>query len=180
MHQCDDNKSTARQFARLWVKAQPVVAAYLFAAIQNRTDADDVLQDIVQAALEDFDSFDAGASFIGWVLGIARFRILNYYRSKRRERLVFGDQALLLLAQAHEQLEPGIQQHRDALKACLGQLPAKQRNMLNLRYGDDLDNHQIAGQMSMSTNAVAIALHRIRQALSRCIQLRIEKEAGHG
>lgn len=175
-----DAKNEAREFTRQWVKAQPVVAAYVFSAVRDRVDAEDVLQTVATAALEDFSRYDPAASFIGWALGIARFRVLNYFRTRRRDRLVFGDHALLLLAEAHEQMLADAEPHRDALKDCLQTLPDRQRDMLMLRYREDLDNDRIASRLDMTANAVAIALHRIRQALARCIRTKLDREASHG
>lgn len=170
----------SRRFTRLWVGAQPIVSAYVYSSIRNRADAEDVLQTIAGSALEDFASYDDSGSFTAWVMGIARYRILNHYRSRSRDRHVFGEQAIARLAEAHQQLEGLVDPYRDALELCLDQLPQRQRKMLSHRYHDDLSAQQIAEHVGITANAVTVTLHRIRQALARCIQSRMAAERHRG
>ena len=58
-------------FTRQWVSAQPVVTSFLFAAVRNAHDAEDLLQEVAAAALGDFGAFDSSRPFLPWVLGIA-------------------------------------------------------------------------------------------------------------
>ncbi|MBI1370257.1 MAG: sigma-70 family RNA polymerase sigma factor [Planctomycetes bacterium] len=170
----------ARQFTRLWVGAQPVVAAYVFAAVRQRADAEDVLQTVAEAALEDFDKYDPAASFTGWALGIARYRVLNHHRNHKRDRHVFCEHTLDLLAASHQAAEPLAESHRQALAQCLKSIPRRQHAMLMQRYRDDQSMAQIGERRGMSANAVAIGLHRIRQALAQCIRAKLQSEARHG
>jgi RNA polymerase sigma-70 factor (ECF subfamily) len=156
-----------------------VVAAYLFAAIRSRPDAEDVLQDVAAAAYERLDRYDPNLSFTGWVLGIARYAVLDHHRSARRDRHVFGEQALQVLAETHQRAEAGYGPRSEALEQCLKMLPRRQHATLMLRYRDNLKVSEIGRQLDTSANAVAIMLHRIRQSLSDCVTRRLDSEATH-
>jgi len=179
-HETEHSMADSRRFTRLWVGAQPIVSAFVYSSIRNRTDAEDVLQTVAGAALEDFSKYDGSGSFTAWIMGIARYRILNYYRSRHRDRHVFGEQAIAKLAEAHQQLEGIVDPYREALEICMDRLPPRQRQMLSRRYREDLSASQIAEQAGMSANAVSVTLHRIRQALARCIESRLGAEVPRG
>ncbi|MBI1373129.1 MAG: sigma-70 family RNA polymerase sigma factor [Phycisphaera sp.] len=158
------------RFARLWVTAQPVVAAFLNASVRRRVEAEDLLQDVAAAAMVDFESYDPQRSFTGWALGIARFRVLNHFRTARRDRHVFGDAALERLAEACAGLESQTGPYREALGQCLDKLPERQRQMIELRYVESVARRDVAERFGVTPAALGMALHRIRGALAECIE----------
>jgi RNA polymerase sigma-70 factor (ECF subfamily) len=169
------------QFARLWVKSQPIVAAFVRSMVPQLADADDLVQTIAADAMVDFQSFDpAAGTFTAWAIGIARFRVLNYYRTVRRDRHVFCDKTIDRLVEAHQRLDPQLDAYREALEHCLDRLPARQRTMIDLHYFDELGREQIAGRLKTTATAVAMALVRIRRALATCIAARVASERSRG
>jgi RNA polymerase sigma-70 factor (ECF subfamily) len=161
----------------MWVKAQPLVTSFLYSTIRNTHDAEDLLQEVAAAALTDFDRFDVDRPFIAWVLGIARFRVLNYYRRRRsHEQLLFDDEALAVFAQAHEQLASQESARRHALDKCLQRLDGRMLTALRLRYAQDQSVQAIADSLSTTANAVSLLLHKARKSLADCIQRRVSQE----
>lgn len=47
----------------LWADAQPKVAGFVGAFIHNFTDAQDIVQEVAQAAVESIDSYDLAKPF---------------------------------------------------------------------------------------------------------------------
>lgn len=169
------------QFARLWVQSQPAVAAFVRSMVPGRADADDLIQNIAAEAMVDFESFDSAAgSFTAWAIGIARYRVLNHYRTVRRDRHVFCEKTMDRLVEAHQRLDTQIDAYREALEHCLNRLPARQRKMVDLHYFEELGREQIATRLKTSASAVAMALVRIRRALATCIQTRLASERPRG
>ncbi len=74
--------SSVRELARLWVQSQSVISAYITANVLDVQHAEDLVQEVAQVVAEKFDTFDRSRSFISWALGIARNRVLKYYRSR--------------------------------------------------------------------------------------------------
>ncbi len=77
--------SPVRELARLWVQSQSVISAYITANVLDVQHAEDLVQEVAQVVAEKFDTFDRSRSFISWSLGIARNRVLKYYRSAPRQ-----------------------------------------------------------------------------------------------
>ncbi len=73
-----------RELARLWVQSQSVISAYITANVIDAHHAEDLVQEVAQVVAEKFMTFDRSRSFLSWALGIARNRVLKYYRSRER------------------------------------------------------------------------------------------------
>src|SRR5690349_21755410 len=83
--------------ARAWALAQPLVAAFITSAVRNYADSQDVLQEVAVAVLGDGGATThppTGSAFNAWALGIARHKIADHFRRKRRHPVMM-DEALL-------------------------------------------------------------------------------------
>ena len=52
------------------------------------------MQEAVEVMWSKFDQFEPGTDFISWALRIARYRVLNYYKKKRTQRLRFSSEVI--------------------------------------------------------------------------------------
>ncbi|MEM9366026.1 MAG: sigma-70 family RNA polymerase sigma factor [Planctomycetota bacterium] len=158
------------EFARCWSAAHSVLAAYVHSAIRDRHRAEDIVQEVAEAAIRSFAEFDRQRSFVGWALGIARHRVLHHLRTMGRDRHCFGEDALIAIADAHESLEKSEHEYQDDLQRCLQRLSSRSKQFIELRYRQGCALSEISGQMNMTRNAVAVAIHRIRRTLVTCIR----------
>jgi RNA polymerase sigma-70 factor (ECF subfamily) len=83
---------------------------------------------------------------------------------------VFDSEAIERLAEAFETVGTEQSRRLDHLHDCLQTLEGRSRRICDLRYRDDLKPAAIAAAVGMSANAVAQALHRIREQLRQCIE----------
>jgi RNA polymerase sigma-70 factor (ECF subfamily) len=171
------NESDARaRLAELWHHSQPTVSAYLFAAVPNHHDAEDLLGQVAVAVARDFDKYDPTQPFVRWAVGIARNRVLNYRRAYAMSRIVFSQETIDALANAVP-VEPTRQSDfKAALKACMDKLQNQARKAITLRYEDDIKPRHIASELDMTPNAVSILLHRTRKTLADCVQETMESD----
>lgn len=160
----------ARRATRLWTLAQPTVSAFIASVVRNFRDRDDVLQETAVAVIESFARYDESRPFVGWALGIARNQVFLYFRRQHRDAHRFDTEAVEKLAVAFESV--GVEELRqfDFLRDCLRGLEERARRICDLRYRNDLKPAAIAAQVGLSANAVAQALHRIREQLRTCIE----------
>lgn len=164
------------RLAELWHAAQPSVSAYLFAAVPNHHDAEDLLGQVAVAVAHDFDKYDPSQPFVRWAIGIARHRVLNYRRTYAMSKIVFSQETIDALANAVP-VEPARQsEFKTALQACIDKLQSQARKAITLRYEEDLKPRKIANELDMTPNAVSILLHRTRKALADCVQQSMEDE----
>ncbi|MEM6505123.1 MAG: sigma-70 family RNA polymerase sigma factor [Planctomycetota bacterium] len=167
-----------RELARQWVTVQPTVSAYIWSCVPDFHAAEDLLQDVAEDVASSFDRYDADRPFVGWVLGIARFKVIDYYRKNDRDRHVFQGESLERLVAAFETVFPEIDPKREALEHCIEKLQAKSRRALELRYEQDMKPAQIADVIGSTPGSVRVTLTRIRTALSKCIETRLSQKGG--
>ncbi len=163
--------SSMRELARLWVQSQSAISAYLTANVIDVHHAEDLVQEVAQVVAEKFDEYDRQRSFTSWALGIARNRLLKYYRTRSRDRLVLSELALTQLGDAMERVEHEAEDRRAApANVCLERVEGRRRRVLELRYGENAKVGEIAEQLDMSSDGVSVMLHRIRTLLHECIR----------
>lgn len=153
-----------------WTLVQPVVSAFVGAIVRDFSVRDDLLQEIAVAVLQSYEQYDPALPFQAWALGIARNQVRNYLRQRSRDRLVFDEQTINNLVDAFVENSMGYASQLDHLHNCVSKLDDKAKNILSLRYVDDLKPAMIAQRVGQSANSVAKALQRIRDLLRDCIR----------
>lgn len=141
-------------------------------------EVDDVAQDVYLEFHKNLDKVPADVAPQRWLKGIARNVCLNHIRrSARRGRLHREALAELLAAtetETHRRATEGSLQI--ALEECCRKLPGDSRELLNLKYQQDLPSDAIAETLSKTAEAVRVALFRIRATLKSCVQKQLASE----
>ena len=134
------------------------------------TTSEDLTAAVFEKAWRKREQFRGDAeSFTAWLFTIARNVASDHYRHS--PALVPLEAANHLSAPDHvaEQVE------RDGefahLVAAIERLPGRERDIVTLKYGADLNNRQIARQLHLSESNVGTILNRTLQ------KLRVEMEA---
>ena len=171
------NESQKREeFTNRWLEAEPSISAYVFASIAGFHDAEDIVQRIAQELARRFDEYDSRRPFVAWSLWIAKSRVIDHYRAQGRSRIVFCDELLGKLADTIASQGDGRSDRREALEACLDELPPKSRRLLDLRYVDGLSAEKAAQEIGSTSGSVRVLLSRVRTALANCIEQRLSME----
>ncbi|MFI4860985.1 MAG: sigma-70 family RNA polymerase sigma factor [Phycisphaerales bacterium JB063] len=177
-YQPDPATEQRRQLASCWLKAQPAVSAYVWSMVHNEQDAEDVIQNVAEDVAAHFDRYDPARPFLGWALGIARFKVIDYYRKNHRDRHMFLSDAVESLAQAYVEVEPEMSCRRMALRRCVKGLNEKARNLLDLRYDEGLKPAEIAESLNTTPGYIRVALNRVRKVLHNCVEKTLSREVG--
>jgi RNA polymerase sigma-70 factor (ECF subfamily) len=165
-----DHETKARErLTRLWLEAEPSVQAFVFAAVNDPHDAEDVVQQVALTVARRLDEYDGARPFVAWALWLAKSRIADHFRRQGRERLVFSDTLMDQLAEVLVQRQPSRTARQEALERCLEKLPEKSRHLLALRYEEDAPMERVAESIESSAGAVRVMLFRVRNLLSDCI-----------
>lgn len=166
------------KLTRSWLAAEPAVRAYVAAAIKSTADREDVLQQVALTVARRFEEYDGQRPFVGWVLWLAKSRIIDHYRSSQRQRLVLADDVLERLAESLTETHDDLSPRREALDECLATLTERSRALVRMRYHDGLAITSIAAAVRSTPGSVRVALFRIREALADCIGRRLAAGAG--
>ena len=170
--------TVTNEFAVLWATVFPRVRTFVLMCVPSYHDAEDIIQETAVAAATDFDRYDRDRSFMSWVLGIARNRVLRHWRGQAStKQILFDEESLMQVEDAFIKIELSPDPRQDALEACMSSLPDRSRRLVENRYVHGLDVGKIAVRMNMTVKSVYSQLYRIRQALADCMRRRLRMES---
>jgi len=149
--------------------------AYIRAFIPDPHAVEDVFQEVSLVAIQKAAEFRDDTNFPAWVRTIARFKIQEQLRARRGVALSDA----LFDGMENAFTEGGdLDDRKEALRRCLGQLPEKSRQLLAWRYADGLDPAGIAGRMRQTRTGVNSLLQRLRESLRDCLARQLAAEGG--
>jgi RNA polymerase sigma-70 factor (ECF subfamily) len=160
-------------FAELYDFYLPRVYGFVYRRVQDRSVAEDLTSMTFQRALENVRRSEfRNDSFGGWLYRVASNVVVDHVRRDRRYVSMSevdgdaepADLALDALAAAAD---------RDQLQRAMRRLSSNHREVLVLRYYDDLDVPEICAVLGCSREALAVRLHRALRAL----RLAVAKES---
>lgn len=140
------------------------VYGFVYARVGGNTQAaEDLVQETFVEAMKSAHTFRGDAALRTWLCAIARRRIARYYEAERKEALARA--GLHVVEAAGEQVEL-----RDEITRALGRLPAIHRQVLVMKYLDDLTVEQIATEIGRTNVQVQSLLQRARAGLRRALE----------
>lgn len=120
----------------------------------DRATCEDLLMDIVLKAYENFDRFDPEkGSFKSWIFRIAHNHLVNYWRDHKEE---------LPLEQAENVADESVPSElpSSAIHKVLSLLTDTEREIITLRYLNDLNFEEIADITGKNQGAIRTGLSR--------------------
>lgn len=175
----DDTPKPERtqEFMELLTEHDRALGVYVYSLVRDSADADDILQQTKMILWRCFDQFEPGTNFLAWARKTAFHQVLTYRRQSKREHLPLSEETLEALHHEVERLGDSGAARREALRTCLAKLPAEHRQLVLLRYFEDLEIEQVADRVRSTVAAVYRALSRVRYALLGCMEKELGKEA---
>jgi RNA polymerase sigma-70 factor (ECF subfamily) len=158
-------------FLRLYVEHEESLRGFVRSLVPSLEDSREVMQDVAAVLWRKFEDITSMDDFRRWAFGVARFVAMEFLRTRRRDRHVFGDEALRLLAVASEESEDAFEAERRALNDCLRKLPEDQRKLVEEAYQPGVRMDELAARAGRSAMALYKSLHRIRIALMNCMRV---------
>ena len=137
----------------LLASSKTSVERWIKAHIGNRADAEDVLQDTCLAAFQGFSGLQNKASFLPWILGIARRKCADWYRAQAKSRLILVDNLPDQAAPLPDE---------SAVEETLDALPERDRLMLRLFYHERLSQKEISDQLHIPEGTVKSRMNAAR------------------
>ena len=135
--------------------------------LHSDADAEDVTQDTLLTALTSLGKYARrpDARFSTWVTTIAINTVRRRFRRRRPELTATGE----LPDRPGDQVDPAGDldraRQRQVLLVALGELPERERTIVSLRYGAELNASDIAAAVGMEPAAVRKLLERARTKL---------------
>jgi RNA polymerase sigma-70 factor (ECF subfamily) len=148
----------------------PAVHHLAVRGLGSVTDAEDVTQAVFVAAWLGREGYDPGrGSMLGWLLGIARRKVVDQIRASARDGRI-AEEIRRLAGPARDgagEAPPDRIVDRLVLADEMARLPGEQRRVLELAYYDDLTHPQIAALTGLPLGTVKSHLRRGMARLRR-------------
>lgn len=163
-------KGNNKAFEVLFSKYEETLFSYIFYLVRNRDLADDIFQETFIKAITTIKrgKYTESGKFRSWISRIAHNLVVDYFRSEQKHCLISNDEYEYDLFNnskfSDETIETSMvknQIHSD-VKRLVDALPEMQREVLNMRYYNDMSFKEIADKTGVSINT---ALGRMRYAI---------------
>lgn len=165
-------------FVRLLMRNEPALRAYSRSLLPDWHLVDEVIQEASVTLWEKFDQLRDEAGFLPWAKVVVRFKCLSAIDQLRRDRHVFSDGVLELLAEEAEAIDAEERERcMRALRSCLEAFSRPHQELLLAPYAGEGRVTMLAEQAGKSANALYKLLGRLRDKLAACIENRLQKEA---
>ncbi len=140
--------------------------AYCRRMMGNHEDAADVTQETLIQVFKSAGQFEGRSAFSSWVFAIASRKALDALKRRNRDRTI-GLEEGFLQAKAALQAD-ALFSGDDAevrLHAAIATLPARQRQVFNLRYYEGLPFAEIAGMTGITEGSLKASYHHAAQKI---------------
>jgi RNA polymerase sigma-70 factor, ECF subfamily len=138
--------------------------------LRNREDAEEAVQEAMIRAWRAREDFRVPAARTAWLLQITRreaFRVAER-RSRLRERERLHPEEQEPPPTPSSELD-GVES-RVSFDQALGLLQPHDRDLVRLRYAEDLTQEQVAARLDLPEGTVKVRLHRARERLRKALE----------
>lgn len=149
-------------FAQLVAQYQPRLRYYLRKLLYGVGEADDVLQEVWLDVFRSVARLNDVGAFRSWLYQVARARALKVFRKRR---LIFESFEVNELAEAGQGIESFAAEDAQRVHTALDKLAAAHREVLVLRYIENMSYEEIAGVVDCQVGTVRSRLHYAKRAL---------------
>ena len=125
---------------------------------KNRIVAEEITQDTFLTALKSVRGYTGKIDIFSWLIGIANHKIVDYYRRKKKEHKNVNQ---ICLDNTHS----GLQIIDSGFECALFNLPVHYRQVLLLKYVEEMPVQDISRIMNRSPKSIEGILTRARIAL---------------
>jgi RNA polymerase sigma factor (sigma-70 family) len=136
-------------------------AAYAYAIVHNREDAEDAVQEAAIKGFQAFEGYDPSRPFKAWWFVIIRNCCRDLLRRRRTRGLSVGIEQFDLAANANPSAD-----RQEEVRWALEQLSEAQQEILKLRYFGECSYREIAAVLGIPEGTVMSRLFAARQALA--------------
>ena len=159
-------------FARLYEKYLDAIYRYIYFKVgQDQMEAEDQTQKVFMKSWEQLATFDSrGGTFQAWIYRIAHNLVVDFYRSQKNT--INSVELELIPDEKNLEAEVLNRFEVDAVKQALIHLSADQREVISLKYIEDLTNKEICQIMHKKPDAVRALQSRAVRQLQKIVKLK--------
>jgi len=159
-------KGDAESFGIIYEIFAERIYRYIYLKTSSREEAEDLTQQVFVRAWEALPQFEFKKNpFSSWLYSIARNLITDFYRKKKPDFSLDSENALEMPDDLDLTERLIIQDEIRQVFEAINQLPLEQKDLLLLRFVDDLSYDEIASIMNKSPLTLRVIQHRALKRL---------------
>ncbi len=166
-----------KAFADLMQRYKDSIYFMALKMVNNKDDAMDLTVETFGKAFVNIDKYKPDFAFSTWLFKIATNNCIDFIRRKRVKMVSIHDtgdeddsEPLQISSEDLNPEETSIKKQKtERLKLIVDKLPQRYRNLVILRYYDELSYEEIAERLDLPVGTVKAALFRARDLLSYII-----------
>ena len=172
-------QGSADAYRRLVLRFQKPVLSVIMRMIKDFPTAEDLAQESFVKAFRHLDRFDPSRKFSSWLFKIAHNTTLDYLRRQRLNLVPLeapidseGESTREIIAAPEEQGPQALAERSEwgrGLEQALEQLRPQYREILVLRFQEELAYDEIAEVTGLTMGTVKVHLHRARKQLAKAL-----------
>lgn len=136
------------------------VYGFIYTRVGTQADAEDLTAQVFLKMLENLESYRGEGTFVGWLLGIARHTVLDFWRQRYRAQELPLEQFLESFAVELPATDSSDPEKHLWVEHLLDALPDRYRQVLELRLLNGRSVRETAQTMEISENYVKVLQHR--------------------
>jgi len=166
-----------KAFADLMQRYKDSIYFMSLKMVNNREDAMDITVETFAKAFEKLDKYQPDYAFSTWLFRVATNNCIDFLRKKKLNTVSINnmmddedDRPLQIKSDTLNPEETSIKkQQSNDIKLLIESLPTRYRNLLTLRYFDELSYEEIAQQLDLPLGTVKAQLFRAKYLLGNII-----------
>jgi RNA polymerase sigma-70 factor (ECF subfamily) len=158
-----------KAFTELYEAYFDKIYRYVSVKIGDKTEAEDMTQQVFLKALESISSFKwKGVPFSAWLYRIAHNQVVDYYRKQKKRAITLQDETMVVSDSNPQQMaERNLDVER--VMSATQQLTEAQREVIALRFTGGLSTAEVANIMGKSQGAIKALQHSAIVALRKAL-----------
>ncbi|NQZ59056.1 MAG: sigma-70 family RNA polymerase sigma factor [Lentisphaeraceae bacterium] len=170
-----ENKTNHEKFMLLFSQSQANLSRYIFSLCHNMQDCQDILQETTLSLWRKFDQYNSDQPFLNWAFRFAYYEVMKF-REKQKKAHTLCETTLKILAEEYAENMDVLNAQKRILQTCVGKLAPRERELVELRYGQKLTVTKINEMFSESGKKIYRAFERIRHKLYECVDITLNEE----
>lgn len=157
----------SRGWSDAWDRYGHALHSFCLRMLDDPAEADDAVADVFLVAAQRIGQLERPEAFRAWLYAIARRRVQRRWRERARTAPVDPHGDVVMNASTTEIEPAGADDAAELLAAASAGLSDRDRELLALTLGADLDTTEVARITGESTNAVSVRVTRLKETVAR-------------
>lgn len=164
----EEAKQDSEKFAVIYDKYVEQIFRYVMRRVGDQDLAEDLVSQTFFDALSHLKSYEyRGYPFSSWLYKIAHNNVLKWYRVNSRTQKVDLEDIAELRSEEDVEAEVDARSEREDINALLDKLDYEDREIIRLKYFEEVSNIEISQVMGITPNNVGVKLYRALKKLKQ-------------